>query len=429
MSSHTINVKQLVQNAQSQEDWAYAISLLEDELQIPNRNKLGEDVSLWNSLGYNHFMAGNIIDAELILGKALMKWRDNLDLLNNLAQIYIQEQKFSMATELVNRALAIDPDNVQTLLLLGNCSIELGEIEVALMAFRRIETIAPDTEGVQAIITEIEMMEKGKIQNSPIFIGGAGRSGTTLVRVILDSHPDIACGPELKVLPSIAKMSYDFQTTMFPTLQSYLLTHEDIRYIFKQMITELLEKYHNHSGKRRIAEKTPHNVIYFQQLHQLFPESPLIHIIRDGRDVVCSLLKMNWIDPKTQRPLDYTRDVRKAIEYWVYLVKQGRTILQNASAVSKYIELRYENIVSQPEPTLRKLFDFIGENWYPSVLDFYKQDRNLANESSASQVVKPLNTKSLGRWKRELKPREKKIVKEVAGDLLIELGYADDKNW
>ena len=57
------------------------------------------------------------------------------------------------------------------------------------------------------------------------------------------------------------------------------------------------------AGKARVAEKSPNNVFFFQHLSHIFPESPLVHVIRDGRDVVCSLLTMNWIDPKTGQPI------------------------------------------------------------------------------------------------------------------------------
>jgi hypothetical protein len=128
----------------------------------------------------------------------------------------------------------------------------------------------------------------------PIFIGGAGRSGTTLLRVILDSHPNIACGPELKITPFIASYWYDFQTRYSQILKEYLIGENEINEIFSRMIISLLERYRIDQGKIRIAEKTPHNVTIFSHLHKIFPESPLVHVVRDGRDVISSLLTMDW---------------------------------------------------------------------------------------------------------------------------------------
>lgn len=262
---------------------------------------------------------------------------------------------------------------------------------------------------------------------SPIFIGGAGRSGTTLLRVILDSHPNIVCGPELKVTPNLAQMWFDFQRT--PSLGHYYLLPNDINSIFAQLFLSLVEKYRVASGKKRIAEKSPHNVFYFRCLSYMFPKSPLVHMIRDGRDVICSLLTMDWYDPMTDKPVDYTRDVRKAAEYWVLAVRKGREARADPVAGRNYIEIYYEKLIQDPEATLKELFAFLHEPWDPVVLTYYKQGRNLAEESSADQVSKPLYKNALKRWAHDLTPDDKEIVKEVAGNLLIELGYANDLNW
>lgn len=264
----------------------------------------------------------------------------------------------------------------------------------------------------------------------PIFVGGAGRSGTTLLRVILDSHPSICCGPELKVTPTICQTWYDFQSAYLPILKEYLLTPADLQKMFGDFLLGLMEKYRSQSGKPRIAEKSPNNVFFFQHLHFLFPASPLIQVIRDGRDVVCSLLTMNWMNPKTGERLGYTRDAGKAAAYWANCVRAGRNATQHvASLRSRYHEIRYEDIVAQPETTLQKLFAFLEEPWDPAVLKFHEQERNLAGESSASQVSRQLYSSAAGRWQRDLNPQDKAAVKDAAGDLLIELGYATDRNW
>jgi len=268
------------------------------------------------------------------------------------------------------------------------------------------------------------------MRQPPIFVGGAGRSGTTLLRVILDSHHNIACGPELKVIPTLCGLWHDFQTSMAPPLREYLLTQQDINDIVGQMILSLLEKYRQQSGKMRVAEKSPNNVYFFEHLNHMFPDSPLVHVIRDGRDVVCSLLTMNWFDSKTRQRLRYTTDARKAAEYWAHSVRAGQQAARlKPSVARRYIELRYEALVTDPAPTLRQLFDFLGEPWDPAALRYHEQGRNLAGESSASQVSRELYTSAVGRWERDLKPEDKAAIKDVAGDLLIELGYARDNNW
>ena len=103
--------------------------------------------------------------------------------------------------------------------------------------------------------------------------------------------------------------------------------------------------------------------------------------------------------------------------------------MEEASRRDRYTEVRYEDLVTAPEPTLRDLFAFIDEPWDPVVLNYHEQQRDLADESSADSVTKPLYNSALGRWQRDLKPRDKDAVKATAGDLLIELGYAPDNDW
>src|SRR5262249_17282314 len=222
---------------------------------------------------------------------------------------------------------------------------------------------------------------------------------------------------------------YELQTVYGSVLREQQLTGDDLNRIFRQMIESLLENYRQQSGKERLAEKSPNNVFVFEPLHLICPDSPLIHVIRDGRDVICSLLTMNWTDPHTGQPLDYTRDLRRAAEYWVAAVTAGRNAGQKPSSGRRYFELRYEDIVNQPVPTLQQQSPFIEEPWDSAVLKYYEQQRNLAGESSAQQVSQPLYTRAVSRWKHDLEPADKQTVKEVAGDLLIELGYATDRDW
>ncbi len=144
-----------VEAAQAAGDWNQAVTLLTTMLNQPNT---GHEASLWNSLGYTLFQAGQIGEAEQAFQRGLTVNPDNLDLLSNLADLYLQQERFDNATEYLNRALRLDPYDINVLMSLGHCSIQLEALDVALMAFRRGQSLAPETEGIDEIIAQLEAL-------------------------------------------------------------------------------------------------------------------------------------------------------------------------------------------------------------------------------------------------------------------------------
>ena len=104
-------------------------------------------------------MANRLSEAEGAFKQGLELAPDQLDLLGNLADLYLQQEQFEPATEYLNRALRINANDVKVLLSLGNCSIQLGEFDTALLAFRRVQTLAPETEAIGEVINQLEAIE------------------------------------------------------------------------------------------------------------------------------------------------------------------------------------------------------------------------------------------------------------------------------
>lgn len=259
---------------------------------------------------------------------------------------------------------------------------------------------------------------------APIFVGGAPRSGTTLLRVILDAHSAIACGPEMRVLPQLAQLSASTRASMGAIYAAhYGLDSVGLDDVFRRLIEAFLEPYAQRRGKRRIAEKTPANALHFEELARLFPDAKFIQIIRDGRDVAASLLHVDWRDGRTDQPFAYTKDPREGARVWAEHVRRGR---RAAASGGGYFELRYESLARAPEEALRPLFAFLGEKWEDGVLDFQNNPSIAAgeNETSASAVAQPLTSAAIGRWERDLGAAAEKAFAGDPAALLRELGYA-----
>jgi hypothetical protein len=259
----------------------------------------------------------------------------------------------------------------------------------------------------------------------PIFLGGAGRSGTTLIRVMLDSHPRICCGPELKVLPSIAEWYQTLTRNFASVMQSYGNTPADLKLRFRQFIEGLVQNFRQTSGKPRWAEKTPHNVLFMVPLGEIFPDARFLHVIRDGRDVACSLITMDWVNPLTGRKWDYVQNIASAARYWREVVTLARQQAQHPTLVDRVLEVRYESLVAKPEATMRQVLAFLGEPWDEGVLAHHKKERGKEPiEASTRQAARPINSASIGRWRDEMTQADRSAFKTEAGTLLRESGYA-----
>lgn len=257
-----------------------------------------------------------------------------------------------------------------------------------------------------------------------IFVGGVPRSGTTLLRVILDTHPAIYCGTELRVVQALASLWAGIDQAAQPLLRTaYSVDSVHLRRIFAELIARYLEPAWIASGKRRVAEKTPFNVKVFAELRCLFPGAALVHVIRDVRDVVASRLE---IDRRIAdgSPMESAALAAVRAREWRETVGMRNRLLGDAG----YFEVRYEDLVNRPAETLEALFRFLDEPFDPGVLDFHRIKRNVdgSEEWSAEAVRRPLHARSCGRWRRCLSAAELSAVMQAARPLAGELGYVSE---
>ncbi|WP_323763183.1 sulfotransferase [Maricaulis sp.] len=261
------------------------------------------------------------------------------------------------------------------------------------------------------------------VGKSPIFIGGAPRSGTTLLRAMVNASRNIVCGPEMRVIPALCHLAEQIDAGPTDSLEHcYGLDREALNAQFARAIDRMLAPLHARTGAR-VAEKTPANILHFNRLRQIFPDSPLIAIIRDGRDVVASLLSMDWTDAKSGQPMAITRDAEAAARLWCASIEAGWRM----RADPNYFELRYEALVADTAGTISALFDALGEgdDAKARALDHATafDNRQGMAESSADRVAGPVDRQAIGRWKTDLAPAQIGTVMRVAGRHLEQLGY------
>ncbi len=253
-----------------------------------------------------------------------------------------------------------------------------------------------------------------------VFIGGAGRSGTTLFRSMLSAHPRFWCGPELKLVSAICGLRDQWLGNMGSDLREAGVTGQVLDDAVRAFISSLLR---GTAQGERIAEKTPHNLLHMQSLGRMFPQARFIHVVRDGRAVSASLVKQAWLDPSTGGPVWYCSDLENASRYWAQVVSVVRQ--QSRAVPGRILEIRYEDLVTNSELTMRRVLAFLGERWHPAVLEHHKANvRHSKRESSTAAATQRLNTSALERWRKELDEEALRKLDPTALTLLEELGYA-----
>jgi hypothetical protein len=255
-------------------------------------------------------------------------------------------------------------------------------------------------------------------QERHVVIGGTPRSGTTLVRRTLDRHPGLCCGPETSILlPGGMRIDQVASAYKWPEAELRdLMASSASQGAF---VDAFARRYREQRGRPRWAEKTPLNVLSFGWVLERFPEARLVHVVRDGRDVVCSMRQhpdRRWVDGvevKELRP----QPVEEYMRRWVRDTEAGITLRGDP----RYIEIRYEDLVEDPERVLRGLLESLEEPWLSELL-VERTPRGGGPAHANSRIT----TSSVGRWRQDLTADERANVQAIGGALLARLDYPED---
>lgn len=263
---------------------------------------------------------------------------------------------------------------------------------------------------------------------SIVVVGGAPRSGTTLLRTLLGRHPMIVSGPETTVFlhrissPEDIGKRLGWDPAQIATWQRRSRSQVEFIERFQQAILE-------RSGKAIWVEKTPKNAGRFGFVRRHFPYAKLVHIVRDGRDVVCSLRQTPFAK-LDHAPSESVVAAQRCAVQWRASVRAARRFRRDP----RYYELRYEDLVRDPEPTLKALIGFLGLPWSDGVLLPSGQSAedpvgDGVDDPGAITAAGAIFASSIGRWRQDLTYEDCRALRLLIGPLLVELGYEDGVTW
>ncbi len=282
----------------------------------------------------------------------------------------------------------------------------------------------------------------------PIIVG-APRSGSTLLRLMLDAHSQLAIPPETGFLgiafgkkPVVHRTFFE-KVTQFPrdapAWGDYGVSSksfwEQLQRIDPFDVAEGFRcfywLYTARQGKSRWGDKTPGHVFGMPLIEQRIPEVRFIHLIRDGRDVALSW-KPWWFSP--------SQSIAELAQHWMHWVETGR---RHGAHRQHYMEVRFEELVTAPERVLKSICNFLSLDFEPAMLSFHDRALQRLSEHAARRAItgeivvtqeqrllqqaltmQPVEPRRAFSWKQAMSVSDQKAFATVAGSLLTQLNYS-----
>ena len=261
---------------------------------------------------------------------------------------------------------------------------------------------------------------------------GVRRSGTTLLRVMLDRNPALAVPDESYFVPQLARRhrgtvepaSFVDDLRRLPTLAEWDLPADAVAARLRpgmttgEAIAAVFEAYAAERGKPRWGDKTPLYMQHLPLLERLFPEASFVHLIRDGRDAALSFLSVP--EGIMTEGWGYPRDAAGFACQWATEVRAARALGERVGP-GRYLELRYEALVADPAGELRRTCSFAGLEYDEAMLGYVGRTDS-ARKEHQQRLNEPPRV-GVRDWSTEMPVADRAAFEAVAGDLLAALGY------
>jgi len=283
--------------------------------------------------------------------------------------------------------------------------------------------------------------QPGQLSCDPVFIIGAGRSGTTLLRSMLVAGGEIAIPTETQI---VHKMAVLFETTRslgwndqaslvisaFESHRYFPLWRIDMASAYQKVlalpkkerslariIDEVYMTYASQAFPSASVwgDQSPMHTFYLPYIVRIFPRARFVHMLRDGRDVTASLVSRFGNGHLYESVLRWTTSLKR--------IEQ----LRKRISTSQFIEIRYEDLVNEPEEVLMRLCLFIGIEYSNTMLDYWKLPTTIEHkyESFHKNLEKPVFDSSIGKWKEVLDSEQQDYVNKKLDRKLQEYGYLE----
>jgi hypothetical protein len=270
------------------------------------------------------------------------------------------------------------------------------------------------------------------VSEPPLIVLGVRRSGTTLLRVMLDRNPTLAVPDESYFVPQLARRhrgavdvtSFVDDLRRLPTLVEWRVSADDVARRLRpgmtcgEAVAAVFEEYAAARDKPRWGDKTPLYMQHLPLLERLFPSAQFVHLIRDGRDAALSFLSVpegimteGWGHP---------RDAAGFACQWATEVRAARALGARVGA-ERYLEVRYEALVADPEAGLSRICSFAGLEYDGAMLGYVGQTDS-ARKEHQQRLNEPPRV-GVRSWRTEMAPGDVAAFERVAGHPLDELGY------
>ena len=274
----------------------------------------------------------------------------------------------------------------------------------------------------------------------PLFIGACPRSGTTLLRLMLDNHPDLGVPQETNFVRPLWWRRVQFGDLRDPgnrrRVAEWIFTDRSCRagrlrgdHVSRRqaidavaaapptlggIVQACFELYAHAHGKPRWGDKRPAYAGFIASLFAMFPHAQYVNIVRDPRSASASQIPMGWDEPEVAFPA--------AVARWEASIARTDRFARGLRP-DQLLDLRYEDLVTDPRAALQRVCDFAGLRGGEAIQAMIAAERRAAYRGPQERLTGPVTTASIERWRERLAPAQIALVERAAAPYFDRLGY------